>query len=368
MQPKIFILFLIIFPTLALAASESNFYQKQIFSVSEHLKNDQLQRNQLEQALKLTETNYGEIVKKIQWLNRKLKDQQAGIGVLTDQGLHYKKLYETQSAILAEQLHLHYLLSHNAALQLVMQPQGSVDLSRYLTYLNAINRDRFALLENLKTTIGQINYIQTLSNQQALQLKQLEAEQRLEQIKMENMKQARQKILNALDSKIQTNRQQLDQLILNHRALQNVVFRLQRQYFTPGGNFADLKNKMIWPVTGKIIHYFGAPIAQGQLHWHAVVIAAKSGTPVYAVAPGKVLFAKWMVGYGLLVIVDHGDGYLTLYGRNSSLNVKAGDEIQAGQILAYVGHSGGYHHSSLYFSIRHNGKALDPMDWFVGQP
>ncbi|MGH8226217.1 MAG: murein hydrolase activator EnvC family protein, partial [Gammaproteobacteria bacterium] len=131
-------------------------------------------------------------------------------------------------------------------------------------------------------------------------------------------------------------------------------------------NFGKLRGKLPWPVTGKIVDSFGSSRADdGALKWEAVRIAAPAGTRVRAIAYGRVAYAGWLPFYGLVLMVDHGDGYLTVYGHNEALYKQVGDWVQAGDEIATVGTSGGQPTPLLYFQIRHHDHSLDPQRWCV---
>ncbi|MEY2699800.1 MAG: hypothetical protein RIQ52_555, partial [Pseudomonadota bacterium] len=125
--------------------------------------------------------------------------------------------------------------------------------------------------------------------------------------------------------------------------------------------FGEARHQLPWPVSGEIVERFGAPRMSSQ--WDGVVIAAPEGTEVRAVHAGRIAYADWLQGYGLLTIVDHGDGYMTLYAFTLEASRHKGDQVKAGELIARVGASGGREEPGLYFGIRHHGKPLDPSGW-----
>ena len=127
--------------------------------------------------------------------------------------------------------------------------------------------------------------------------------------------------------------------------------------------FLELKGRLRLPVRGELANRFGSPRADGGLVWKGLFIAARPGEEVRAVADGRVVFADWLRGFGNLLIVDHGDAYMSLYGNNESLYKRVGDSIRGGEPVAAVGASGGNTDSGLYFELRHQGRPLDPLDW-----
>lgn len=131
----------------------------------------------------------------------------------------------------------------------------------------------------------------------------------------------------------------------------------------PGGTFASTKGRLALPVTGNIANRFGQARADSGLQWRGINILARSGAEVRAVAPGRVVFADWLRGFGNLMIVDHGDGYMSLYGNNESLLRRVGDGVRGGDPVATVGASGGSEQPGLYFELRHQGRPFDPLGW-----
>ena len=130
-----------------------------------------------------------------------------------------------------------------------------------------------------------------------------------------------------------------------------------------GVAFASLKGKLRLPTRGELMNRFGGPRSNGRLSWKGLFIHGATGQEVRAVAAGRVVFADWMRGFGNLMIIDHGQGYLTIYGDNEALLKQVGDAVAAGDVIATVGNSGGNADSGLYFEIRYRGKAFDPMSW-----
>jgi septal ring factor EnvC (AmiA/AmiB activator) len=132
--------------------------------------------------------------------------------------------------------------------------------------------------------------------------------------------------------------------------------------------FAKLRGRLNWPSRGKLITRYGSARKVGKLKWQGVNISAPEGTEVRAISHGRVAFSDWLRGFGLLTIIDHGDGYMSLYGGNQSLFKEVGDWVEAGEAIASVGNSGGRQDSALYFEIRHNGKPSNPLKWCRNKP
>ena len=159
---------------------------------------------------------------------------------------------------------------------------------------------------------------------------------------------------------------QLKQLQDDEQALSQLLQRLPAQAQDSkidSSNLSRLKGKLKWPTKGNIQNRFGSPRDQGQMKWQGVTISGKEGQEIHSIAPGRVIFADWIRGYGLMLIIDHGNGYMSLYGHNQTLYKDVGDTISGNESIATLGNSGGNDSTSLYFEMRHKGKPIDPATW-----
>ena len=186
---------------------------------------------------------------------------------------------------------------------------------------------------------------------------------------MEASRKERKKVVRSLKAEIKSKGQQLDGLLADEQELKSLLQALTEALSdipaAPGDHkpFAKLKGKLKWPTSGRRLKAYGESRRIGSLRWQGVVIAGKEGQEVKAVSHGRVAYADWLRGYGLLLIIDHGDGYMTLYGHNQSLFREVGDWVEKGEVIAAVGNSGGIDNHALYFEIRKDGKPTDPIRW-----
>jgi len=198
-------------------------------------------------------------------------------------------------------------------------------------------------------------------------LAELEKQQRAQLNTLEQAREQRSHVLAGLEAQSHTRAQNLERLKSQQAGLEKLVreLRAAMERFPVQGNdaFTRLRGKLAWPVSGHLLARFGDARAGG-VHWDGVLVATERGAPVKAVCEGRVIYADWLPGLGLLAIVDHGDGYLSLYGHNERLYKAAGEHVAAGDTLAAAGDSGGSPRPELYFEIRKAGKPVDPRPWF----
>ncbi len=200
-------------------------------------------------------------------------------------------------------------------------------------------------------------------------LQQLFAKEEVEKQQLELAGEKRERIIAALNLQLQSKAQELEGLQANEKQLQSLLIELQDVLadipLDPAANtpFSSRKGKLPWPATGRISASFGSTREVGKLRWDGVLIEAPEGREVRSVHYGRVAFADWLRGFGLLLIIDHGDGYMSLYGYNQSLFKETGEWVEAGEVIAQVGSSGGRSSTGVYFGIRHNGEPVDPKGW-----
>jgi murein hydrolase activator len=198
-------------------------------------------------------------------------------------------------------------------------------------------------------------------------LDELEAEGRAELARLVEAREKRGTVLASLTAESRARSQSLEKLRSQKATLERLLRELKRamEKFPVTGKeaFAKLRGKLSWPVAGRVVARFGESRAGG-LKWDGVLVETERGTPVRSVHDGRMVYSDWLPGLGLLAIVDHGEGYLSLYGHNERLYKAAGERVVAGDTIAAAGDSGGRSRPELYFEIRKGGKPVDPRPWF----
>ncbi len=347
--------------------SELQQLKQMITSLKNKLTSSHHKQNKLQDQLKTNETAAGKLSVSVKITKRELAQQQQQLKKLQQQQNSYRQQLLTQQKDLAKQMQTIYMLGKQAYLKMLLNHENPNELSRIFIYYNYMQAARIKTIDEIKITLKQLQRTQAAITKKTKTLAQLHTSQQHKYNKLQQSKRQRQSLLTSINRDIKTQKQKLDKLVDNQKNLEKVIARLKASEISPvfatqiGG-----KQKLKWPTKGKISYLFGQQIGHSELKWDGDIIYASTGENVYAIANGKVVFAQWLQGYGLLVIIDHGHHYMSLYGRNSSLYKKVGDVVRAGDLVATVGNSGGYDKPGLYFAIRHNGKPVNPKLWCRG--
>lgn len=352
------------------------------------------ERNQLVNDLKQQETEIAKLLTSIEKNDLTLKKIDSEINRLIKQIEQLNIKQQQQRDALSKQLESAFKLGKTTGLSLIFASEQSERNERLINYYGYINQARQQLINELRETQLQLNEKKlTLQNKQISQ-QALQTKQKQEQVGLEKNRQDRQKTITSLESSMQVNQQRLAELRENETKLQAKIAQAEKESrrlaeeearqakhieqkqkntnYTLNSDERALmarvsgigkpQHQFNWPVTGPVVHRFGESL-QGELYWKGMVINAKDGTQVKAIADGRVILASWLQGYGFVVALEHGKGDMSLYGYNQRVLVDVGDKISTGQAIALVGSSGGQNSSGLYFEIRRDGKALDPKGW-----
>ena len=263
-----------------------------------------------------------------------------------------------------------YIDGQQSNLKLLLNQQDPVLAMRMLHYYQLYNSVKIQQIENFQNTLEELAITQEKFQQQTAELA-LQQEQLLsQQAQLDLTRVKRQEALDQLVANIGSQRSELEQLLADRNQLEQLIEQINIAIETipvPQEQipFADLKGYLPRPGAGSVVENFGANYGSGDLQRQGIVIATEAGSPVYAVHNGRIVFSDWLRGYGLLVIIDHGDGHMSLYGRNDSLLATKGSVVSAGEIIANAGNSGGFDIAGIYFEIRVGGDTQNPQDWLL---
>ncbi len=338
--------------------------QHSIADIQAELSEQQQLRESNEKKLKKTETSMAHLLTQMRTTQQKLSKQQKRLKQLNHQNKIYQQRIKQQKIQLAQQIRAAYRLPNTSLLRLLLDANHMTDIDRMRQYSYYLSQDPVKQIKQLKRNIHKLAVYQQETQKQSNILLKLTQKQQQQHQKLNTLKQSREKIVKAINSKILTKQERLALLNQQKHQLESTLMHLQKKRSRLSRSYFDhLKGKLTWPIHGKLHNRYGSNIDQSELTRNGVVIEAAADEPVHAIANGKVVFANWMSGYGLLLIVEHGNGYMSLYGRNQNLYKKVGDSVHKGEVISLVGQSGGYKKPELYFEIRHNAKPQDPTIW-----
>lgn len=268
---------------------------------------------------------------------------------------------------LAAQLRSSYMMGRSEPLKMLLNQRNPAQFRRNLTYYGYFGRDRARQIAVINDNIAQIEDLRRRIDEEDTELAKLETERQRRAQDADQARKQRDRVLARLDSDSKKRGAELQRLQKDRQQTETFLAELRRRAeavpFDPNDAFAKLRGKLSWPVAGSIELRFGEPIVAKFLS-DGIEIAADRGKNVRAVHEGRVIYADWLEGRGLLLILDHGGGYLSLYGHNEQLFKAVGATVQAGDVIATVGDSGGRSRPGLYFQLRRSGKAINPAGWF----
>ena len=273
--------------------------------------------------------------------------------------------YETQQAALAAAVRSAWLLSRRSPLQLALEGESPDARGRILTFQAFLAEHYGAAAAELDATaIALKDQRATLeAERQAQAARQAEATALERQLA--EARSLRAQRLDAFRTRLAEKEARRTTLSQDANALAALLKRLEAE--AAKRTFTARPGTFPWPLEGRVLHAFGAPLEAGQLRANGLRLGAEEGTPVRAIASGQVVFADWLRGFGLMIIVDHGEGWLSLYGQAESLLYREGQQVEAGEVIATAGRSGGARSAGLWFELRQNGAPQDPIRWCVAR-
>ncbi len=279
---------------------------------------------------------------------------------------------DQESTALAAQVRTAYMSGKQEKIRLLLNQRDPATLGRLMSYYRYLNDYRAG---NIEDVIAQIRKLDELHSQIAAEEARLASlvQERYDELGRLNATQEdRRSVLARLRQKIVDEGKEVERLAAQEQDLTRLIAELTSilsDYpITSEEPFTAHRGKLTWPVAGTLIHDFGQPRVGGRIKWNGVVLAAARGREVRAVYHGRVAFADWLAGMGLLVIVDHGEGYMTLYGYNETILKNTGDWVAPGDVIATVGDSGGQPQAALYFELRRGTRPENPRRWVTKRP
>lgn len=325
-------------------------------------------RDEVHKALEKTETSIGELNRKAEQLKQELDSRKKKLNSLREERSELQLQKRQQQGNVAQYINAAYRLGQQDSLRLLLNQQEPARVSRNLKYYNYFIEARQQKIKTYVDTIARINSIEPEIAFQTTKISQNLNALDSQKQQLDNAQVQRRQVLAKLDANIVNQDQRLNALLEDRKQLERLLKRVINnvddvKISSNSKAFNSLKGAIPWPIQGKVLHTYGNRRVGDALKWQGMLISSPAGTPVKAVHYGRVVFSDYLRGHGLLIIVDHGTGFMSLYAHNQSLYKTIGEWVNTGEVIASVGNSGGQKQSALYFELRHKGRPTNPKHW-----
>ena len=344
--------------------------KERIEEIDDWLADAEEDRSDLERQLVATERKISELTRERRALRQQVAQQQSRLTELEQQEQTLNRTLDRQRESLKQQIRAAWMEGDAPAIKVLLNEIDPDKIARTMTYYEYLSRDTVSRLEAFRISLQELKA--TRAEVQATRMALARTEETLakRQAELTTSRRQRQQTLAALNADIQSRRGERSELEADRKRLEKLLDEVQQAIANiPSPNesrpFASLRDKLPWPVQGEVLSGYGDRYADGKLRRNGLLIRTSEEAEIKAIHYGRVVFANWLRGFGLITIIDHGDGYMTLYGHSSSLFTSPGDWVAAGEAIALAGRTGGTESPALYFEVRHNGKPDNPRRWLA---
>jgi septal ring factor EnvC (AmiA/AmiB activator) len=341
--------------------------REQLESLQTRLERSNADRERQYAQLRRIELDGAAAAATLEELRERLAQQEARRAEIDEQSSQTRARLGRERDALANQVRMSYLTGRQETIKLMLNQESPERLGRMMVYYDYLNRTRSRRIANVSRELDVLAELGAAADQVTRELAALEAEQQRELEGLETLRVERQVAVGTLEETIESAQQEIDRLQAEEQRLTELVREINEVLaeFPVDSQepFSASRGRLAWPIPGTVLSRFGQSRVGAQVRWQGVQVAAPAGTPVRSVYHGRVVFSDWLPGHGLLIIVDHGERYMSLYGHNEALLKESGDWVEPGEAIAQVGDSGGQAQTALYFEIRRNGDPVDPQPW-----
>ena len=377
---NLIILFLVLLPVISAQAEQSvsqvdiearlKTLEKEISNYKETLNSSHGQKSEIETTLERNEQRINKLLNEIDTIEKELDTTKDKVSSLTEKQKELLTVKSEQQYYIEQQVRAAYEIGSQEYLKVLLNQEDPNEIARMLTYYDYFNQARSRQIESYNLTLLDLDRVTQELDEETVVLESQRKALGAQQKSLANVQKEKQTTLKVLINQISTTGSALSKLKQDRRRLEQLLDKLQESLVNldaprSAQPFAGMQGKLLLPVEGRIIHRFGNQRNQGKLKWHGIFIDAAEGESVHAVHYGRVVFSDWLRGFGLLMIISHGEGYMSMYGHNQALFRETGDWVSAGEVIAAVGDSGGQDKTGLYFEIRIDGKPNNPQNWCV---
>ncbi len=323
------------------------------------------QRDTLQEELAGVERRVGQSATAVRQVEQELAEQTRKLASLQRERDRLVADLKAQRSALAQQLRTAYMMGRQHYVKMLLNQEDPARFGRVMAYYGYLNRERGERIDLLGRTLAELAEVQRAVSAEAARLEVLRSRRVAERETLEKLRHERKRVLERVRVELQGKGTELAHLEKDEKELERLIAALAQALENlpiKDNPFGRLRGQLHWPTRGPLLTRYNTPRPAG-VNWQGVVIGGGEGQPVRAVARGRVAFADWLRGYGLMTIIDHGDGYMSLYGYSQALYKEVGDWVEAGEVVATVGDSGGQERNGLYFEIRHKGRPINPELW-----
>ncbi len=360
--------------------------QKKINAIKQKLNKTKKEQYDVTDALKKSETAISLANKALYNIRKEQNRNENKLNELKKQSFSISEKLAQQQRQLSTLLYQRYTKGNQSYAQLILQSKHPSKIARDLKYHSYITKAHTKLIHDMQSNLDNIKQLDKETTEALQQIAQLKTQQESEREALENQKSEKALVLKKLSKEMSAQRGEMNKLKRDEKRLSQLVTKLTARpkrarpkqeeknnvvatnQAVPdnryaGKSFSLLKGKLKLPVMGEVTNQFGRERQDGGLSWKGLFIRAEEGAPVKSVASGRVVFAEWMRGFGNLIIVDHGSGYMSLYGNNQTILKAVGEDVEGGDAIAAVGNTGGNKSYGLYYELRKKSIPFDPLTW-----
>lgn len=342
--------------------------QRDIRDINAEISRDSKRKSKLQQQLRQAEVELGELQRNIAANQGAITASEAELTGFKAQRQELEQARNAQQARIALELKTAWQMGQQSQVKVLLNQEDPHTVARAMAYYQYFFKARNDLVGRYRQTLDELREVELRIAGTLDRLAAQQAELEQQQARLLTAQAAREETVASLSSSIEDKAEKLKQLEQDRKELEKLLEAIARavadlevpEHYQP---FKAARGKMPWPLAAKRVNNFGRPRNEGKMRWQGVTIPAREGTSVNAIHHGRVVYADWLRGSGLLLIIDHGDGYMSLYAHNQSLLREVGEWVKAGTPISTVGNSGGQEQSALYFEVRHQGKPVNPTSW-----
>lgn len=355
-------------PTPAQKEAELKRVQSRIDRIRKQVNADIEKRDRLGAELRDAELDLGGARRRLEEAREQRIQSESQLAELTREQARRERDLAAEREALAGELRAAYVNGREEQLKLLLNQEDPASFGRTLAWYGYFGRARAGRIQGIRDQLEHLALVREKIAAETERLRMLEARQQQELDALKAAQTRRTRAVAAIDSQIKSRGGEITRLQNQARALERLIAELRKALedvpVAKQAPFESLRGRLPWPVqSGKVLARFGQPRAGGSLRWQGMLVGTDRGARVRAPFAGRVVYADWLPGMGLMIVLDHGKGYMSLYGHNEELFRKVGESVNAGDVIAAVGDSGGHNQPALYFEVRRGREPVNPENW-----